>query len=78
VNWPNLLVGLSSFIIASVLSSCGRSEVATSPAVTSGGVGKFGNDGLIDEIYSSAIPVKPDPFLKNYPWASGLSRQSKG
>jgi urea transport system substrate-binding protein len=37
-------------------------------------IGKFRPDGLIDEIYSSVKPVKPDPFLKSYPWASSLSK----
>jgi urea transport system substrate-binding protein len=40
-------------------------------------IGKFRNDGLIDEIYSSVKPIKPDPFLKNYPWAHGLSARNK-
>ena len=40
-------------------------------------IGKFRNDGLIDEIYSSVKPVKPDPFLKTYHWAHGLGIRSK-
>jgi urea transport system substrate-binding protein len=36
-------------------------------------IGKIGNDGLITEVWNSGGPVKPDPFLKGYPWAVGLS-----
>jgi len=36
-------------------------------------IGKIGSDGLIKEVWNSGEPIKPDPFLKGYPWASGLS-----
>ncbi|MFE9252608.1 urea ABC transporter substrate-binding protein [Streptomyces sp. NPDC007088] len=36
-------------------------------------IGRIGADGLIDEVWNSGGPVKPDPFLKGYDWASGLS-----
>ncbi|MBV1855998.1 urea ABC transporter substrate-binding protein [Catellatospora tritici] len=36
-------------------------------------IGKIGDDGLITEVWNSGSPVKPDPYLKGYPWASGLS-----
>ncbi|MEV1319008.1 urea ABC transporter substrate-binding protein [Micromonospora arborensis] len=36
-------------------------------------IGKVGADGLITEVWNSGKPVSPDPFLKTYPWASGLS-----
>lgn len=36
-------------------------------------IGEIGADGLIDEVWNSGGPVKPDPFLKGYDWASGLS-----
>ncbi|MFI1988297.1 urea ABC transporter substrate-binding protein [Actinoplanes sp. NPDC020271] len=36
-------------------------------------IGKIGDDGLITEVWNSGQPIKPDPFLKGYPWASGLS-----
>ncbi|MFD4576377.1 urea ABC transporter substrate-binding protein [Streptomyces sp. NPDC058417] len=36
-------------------------------------IGKIGTDGLITEVWNSGEPVKPDPFLKGYDWASGLS-----
>ncbi|WP_370461934.1 transporter substrate-binding protein [Micromonospora sp. ALFpr18c] len=36
-------------------------------------IGKIGADGLITEVWNSGKPVEPDPYLKTYPWASGLS-----
>jgi urea transport system substrate-binding protein len=36
-------------------------------------IGQIQPDGLITEVYSSPDPVKPDPFLKNIPWAAGLA-----
>lgn len=36
-------------------------------------IGKVRSDGLIDEVSSSGTAVQPDPFLKKYAWAKGLS-----
>jgi urea transport system substrate-binding protein len=36
-------------------------------------IGVVQPDGLITEVWSSAGPIEPDPFLKNYPWAKGLA-----
>ncbi|MFC9303782.1 urea ABC transporter substrate-binding protein [Streptomyces albidoflavus] len=36
-------------------------------------IGRIGADGLIDEVWNSGEPIEPDPFLKGYDWASGLS-----
>ena len=36
-------------------------------------IGKIGDDGLITEVWNSGKPVKPDPYLKDYSWAAGLS-----
>jgi urea transport system substrate-binding protein len=35
-------------------------------------IGQLQPDGLIDEVHGSKEPIKPDPFLKTYPWAAGL------
>jgi urea transport system substrate-binding protein len=35
-------------------------------------IGQLQPDGLIDEVHGSEAPIKPDPFLKTYPWAAGL------
>ena len=36
-------------------------------------IGEVQPDGLIKEIWSTAESVKPDPYLKSYNWAKGLS-----
>ncbi len=35
-------------------------------------IGKLRPDGLIDAVKESDEPIKPDPYLKTYPWAEGL------
>ncbi|WP_445245532.1 urea ABC transporter substrate-binding protein [Microcoleus sp. OTE_8_concoct_300] len=36
-------------------------------------IGKVRLDGQIEEIWNSGAPVRPDPFLKSYPWAAALA-----
>lgn len=36
-------------------------------------IGEIHPDGLIYTIWESPGPIEPDPFLKSYPWAAGLS-----
>lgn len=36
-------------------------------------IGEVQADGMFKELYSTADPVKPDPYLKGYDWATGLS-----
>ena len=36
-------------------------------------IGQVNAEGLIDEVFASEEPVKPDPFLANIPWAAGLA-----
>ncbi|GIH92149.1 urea ABC transporter substrate-binding protein [Planobispora siamensis] len=36
-------------------------------------IGIIQPDGLIKEVWNSGEPIKPDPYLKGYPWASGLA-----
>ncbi|HEX2313619.1 MAG TPA: urea ABC transporter substrate-binding protein [Thermomonospora sp.] len=36
-------------------------------------IGVIQPDGLIREVWSSGAPIKPDPYLKSYPWAAGLA-----
>ncbi|MER6826656.1 urea ABC transporter substrate-binding protein [Streptosporangium sp. NPDC000563] len=36
-------------------------------------IGVIQPDGLIKEVWNSGEPIKPDPYLKGYPWASGLA-----
>ncbi|WP_422615797.1 urea ABC transporter substrate-binding protein [Nocardia jejuensis] len=35
-------------------------------------IGEIRPDGLIYTVWDSGQPVKPDPYLKSYPWAEGL------
>jgi urea transport system substrate-binding protein len=36
-------------------------------------IGLVEPDGQIKEVWNSGGPIKPDPYLKGYPWAAGLS-----
>lgn len=36
-------------------------------------IGVVQPNGLINETWSSGKPIKPDPYLKAYPWAEDLS-----
>ncbi|MBI3215105.1 MAG: urea ABC transporter substrate-binding protein [Mycobacterium sp.] len=36
-------------------------------------IGEIHPDGLIYTVWESPGPIKPDPYLKSYPWAAGLS-----
>lgn len=36
-------------------------------------IGEVQADGMIKEIWNSGESVRPDPYLKTYPWAAGLS-----
>lgn len=36
-------------------------------------IGRVNADGLIDEVWASDEPIKPDPYLTGYSWAAGLS-----
>ncbi|MCR4821457.1 MAG: urea ABC transporter substrate-binding protein, partial [Treponema sp.] len=35
-------------------------------------IGKINSTGLIDEVWSTAGAIKPDPYLSTYDWAKGL------
>ncbi|GGK85688.1 urea ABC transporter substrate-binding protein [Mangrovihabitans endophyticus] len=36
-------------------------------------IGVIQPDGQIKEVWNSGQPIKPDPYLKSYPWAAGLA-----
>ncbi len=36
-------------------------------------IGEVRSDGLIEEVWNSGEPIKPDPYLTGYDWAAGLS-----
>ncbi|KUP36328.1 ABC transporter substrate-binding protein [Bacillus halotolerans] len=37
-------------------------------------IGQITGDGQFKEVWNSGDPVKPDPYLKTYDWAKGLSK----
>lgn len=39
-------------------------------------IGQVNDEGLIDEVWATEEPVKPDPYLEDYSWASGISGES--
>jgi urea transport system substrate-binding protein len=41
-------------------------------------IGKIRPDGLIDTIYATDAPVKPDPYLCTYEWAASLPKPETG
>ena len=40
-------------------------------------VGKIRADALIDEIYATAAPVPPDPYLETYSWGTEFAKEKK-
>ena len=36
-------------------------------------IGIIQPDGLIKQVWDSGKPIKPDPYLKGYPWAASLA-----
>ena len=36
-------------------------------------IGVINAEGLIDEVYATPEPVKPDPYLTTYDWAASLN-----
>jgi urea transport system substrate-binding protein len=41
-------------------------------------IGVINSEGLIDEVWNSGAPIKPDPCLKTYKWAKGLAAGACG
>jgi urea transport system substrate-binding protein len=82
--WKSMVEKAGSFDVAKVkAASDGITFDAPEGTVTVDGatqhifktarIGKVGADGLITEVWNSGQPVKPDPYLKGYTWATGLS-----
>lgn len=36
-------------------------------------IGRVAPDGLIQQVWESPQPITPDPYLKEYPWAEGIT-----
>jgi urea transport system substrate-binding protein len=82
--WKGMVEKAGSFDVAAVQAAAGGvSYDAPEGTVTVNGenhhiaktalIGKIGADGLIHTEWTSGKPIEPDPYLKTYPWASGLA-----
>ncbi|MDT0572282.1 urea ABC transporter substrate-binding protein [Streptomyces sp. DSM 3412] len=82
--WKEMVEKAGSFDVAKVKAASDGIELdapegkvtvdgATQHVHKTARIGKVGADGLITEVWNSGKPVKPDPYLKGYSWASGLS-----
>lgn len=82
--WKNTVEKARSFDVAAVQDNAdGVSFDAPEGKVTINGenhhitktarIGEIRPDGLIYTIWESKGPIDPDPYLKSYPWAAGLS-----
>ncbi|MFE1290204.1 urea ABC transporter substrate-binding protein [Streptomyces sp. NPDC058751] len=82
--WKAMVEKAGSFDVAKVKAACDGIELdapegevtvdgATQHVYKTARIGKVGSDGLITEVWNSGKPIKPDPYLKGYPWASRLS-----
>ena len=82
--WKATVEKANSFAVADIQSAAdGVSFDAPEGTVTINGenhhiaktamIGKIRADGLIESIWTSNGPIEPDPFLKTYAWADGLS-----
>lgn len=81
--WKNTVEKAKSFAVADIQAAAdGVTFEAPEGTVTINGenhhiaktalIGKIAEDGLLYVEWSSPEPIAPDPFLKTYPWASGL------
>ncbi|MGW0472518.1 urea ABC transporter substrate-binding protein [Streptomyces coeruleorubidus] len=82
--WKEMVEKAGSFDVAKVKAASDGIELdapegkvtvdgATQHVYKTARIGKVGSDGLITEVWNSGKPIKPDPYLKGYDWASGLS-----
>ncbi|MFT4394762.1 urea ABC transporter substrate-binding protein [Gordonia lacunae] len=82
--WKNTVEKAQSFAVADVQKAAGGVTFdAPEGLVTIDGennhitktarIGEIRGDGLIYTVWDSGQPIEPDPYLKSYPWAEGLS-----
>lgn len=82
--WKNTVEKAKSFDVKAIQDNCaGVTFDAPEGLVTIDGenhhitktarIGEIHPDGLIYTVWSSPGPITPDPYLKSYPWAKGLS-----
>ncbi len=82
--WKNTVEKADSFAVPDIQKAAGGvSYEAPEGLVTIDGennhvsktarIGEIRSDGLIYTVWDSGTPIVPDPYLKGYPWAKGLS-----
>lgn len=82
--WKGMVEKANSFEVPAVRDAAGEVTFdAPEGTVTVNGdnhhiaktahIGRINNQGLIDSVWNSGQPIEPDPYLKSYPWAGGLS-----
>ncbi|MDX3586307.1 urea ABC transporter substrate-binding protein [Streptomyces europaeiscabiei] len=82
--WKEMVEKAGSFDVPKVKKASGGIELdapegkvtvdgATQHVYKTARIGRIGSDGLIEEVWNSGKPIKPDPYLKGYDWAAGLS-----
>ncbi|MFE7836448.1 urea ABC transporter substrate-binding protein [Streptomyces sp. NPDC057474] len=82
--WKEMVEKAGSFDVAKVKKVSGGIELdapegkvtvdgATQHVYKTARIGRIGSDGLIQEVWNSGKPIEPDPYLKGYDWAAGLS-----
>lgn len=82
--WKGMVEKANSFEVPAVRDAAGGvTFAAPEGTVTANGenhhiaktahIGRINNAGLIDSVWNSGQPIEPDPYLKSYPWAAGLS-----
>jgi urea transport system substrate-binding protein len=82
--WQAAVEKAQSFKVADIQSASGGVTIdAPEGPVTIDGdnhhvtktarIGRVAPSGLIDEVWASPGPITPDPFLKSYPWAKGIT-----
>ncbi|MBZ3901552.1 MULTISPECIES: urea ABC transporter substrate-binding protein [Streptomyces] len=82
--WKEMVEKAGSFDVAKVKKAADGIELdapegkvtvdgATQHVRKTARIGRIGSDGLIEEVWNSGKPIEPDPYLKGYDWAAGLS-----
>ena len=82
--WKATVEKANSFVVADIQKAAGGVTVdAPEGAMTIDGenhhvtktarIGRVEADGLIYQVWESPGPIEPDPYLKSYPWAAGIT-----
>ena len=82
--WKNTVEKAKSFDVAAIQDNAGgvtydapeglvTIDGANNHITKTARIGEIRSDGLIYTVWESPGPIEPDPYLKTYPWAAGLS-----